>query len=150
MKVHQIETHERRARTRRVARGGKRGTTAGRGQKGQKSRAGRKLRPALRDLIARIPKHRGFRNKIKAPKPHTVQLARLQQKVKPLLEGTATNKHVVDATVLKQLRLVPARHHGSIKVIGQSKSDVVLTLKGIECSEGVKAAIEKAGGKVVS
>ena len=43
----------------RIARGGKRGRTSGRGQKGQKSRSGRKIRPAIRDLVQRTPKLRG-------------------------------------------------------------------------------------------
>src|SRR3954466_6681426 len=42
-----------------VARGGKRGKTAGRGTKGQKARAGHKIRPEIRDIIKRIPKLRG-------------------------------------------------------------------------------------------
>jgi large subunit ribosomal protein L15 len=42
-----------------VARGGKRGKTAGRGTKGQKARAGHKIRPEIRDVIKRIPKMRG-------------------------------------------------------------------------------------------
>ncbi len=47
----------------RVGRGGKRGTYSGRGIKGQKSRAGRKMRPAIRDLIQRTPKLRGVGDK---------------------------------------------------------------------------------------
>ena len=47
----------------RVGRGGKRGTTSGRGTKGQKSRSGHRIRPAERDLLIRIPKLRGYRNK---------------------------------------------------------------------------------------
>jgi large subunit ribosomal protein L15 len=49
----------------RVGRGGKRGTTAGRGTKGQKARSGHCIRPAERDLIQRLPKLRGYKNKPK-------------------------------------------------------------------------------------
>src|SRR5258708_5848915 len=42
-----------------VGRGGKRGKTSGRGTKGQKARAGRKIRPALRDTIKKLPRLRG-------------------------------------------------------------------------------------------
>lgn len=55
----------------RVGRGGKRGTYSGKGQKGQKSRAGRNMRPGLRDLIIRIPKKKGYKNK---PKTDTLTL----------------------------------------------------------------------------
>ncbi|MCS7200585.1 MAG: uL15 family ribosomal protein [Patescibacteria group bacterium] len=51
----------------RVGRGGKRGNYSGRGMKGQKSRAGHRIRPALRDLILKIPKSRGIGN-VKIPK----------------------------------------------------------------------------------
>jgi large subunit ribosomal protein L15 len=46
----------------RVGRGGKRGNYSGRGMKGQKSRAGHRIRPALRDFILKIPKKRGIGN----------------------------------------------------------------------------------------
>jgi len=42
-----------------VARGGKRGKTAGRGGKGQSARAGNKRRPEWRDIIKKLPKLRG-------------------------------------------------------------------------------------------
>ena len=47
----------------RIARGGKKGTTSGRGTKGQKSRAGRRVRPAERDYIKSLPKLRGYKFK---------------------------------------------------------------------------------------
>lgn len=50
-------------RSRRIGRGGKRGTYSGRGIKGQRARAGAKMRPAERDIIKKIPKLRGYRFK---------------------------------------------------------------------------------------
>jgi large subunit ribosomal protein L15 len=44
----------------RVGRGGKRGKTSGRGTKGQKARAGHRIRPEARDIIKKIPKRRGY------------------------------------------------------------------------------------------
>lgn len=69
MLLHEI-TVQRKYKKPRVGRGGKRGTTAGHGQKGQKSRAGRRIRPAERDLMQRIPKLRGYNNKPKKAKKH--------------------------------------------------------------------------------
>jgi large subunit ribosomal protein L15 len=63
VQLHQIKPESKRKTKKRVGRGGKRGTYCGRGLKGQKSRAGRKTRPALRDIIKRIPKKRGYRFK---------------------------------------------------------------------------------------
>ena len=63
MMIHELPSIKKRAQ--RIGRSGKRGSYSGRGVKGQKSRSGRRLRPAERDLILRIPKMRGFAN---APK----------------------------------------------------------------------------------
>lgn len=68
MQLHQLKPTTKHKRDKRVGRGGKRGTTSGRGTKGQKARAGHKIRPALRDVIKKLPKMRGYRFKsFKAP-----------------------------------------------------------------------------------
>ena len=70
MQLHQIKPLNKRKSKRRVGRGGKRGTYCGRGMKGQRARAGAKIRPEIRDLIKKIPKIRGYRFKRKSrPKP---------------------------------------------------------------------------------
>lgn len=63
MNLHQIAPANKSKSKKRIGRGGKRGTYSGRGVKGQKARAGRKIRPATRDLIQQIPKLRGSKNK---------------------------------------------------------------------------------------
>jgi len=63
MQLHQVQPIHKNKSKKRVGRGGKRGTYSGRGMKGQKSRAGRKIRPAVRDLIQRTPKLRGTSDK---------------------------------------------------------------------------------------
>lgn len=60
MQINQVKF--RLKKKKRTGRGGKRGNYSGRGMKGQKSRAGHRIRPALRDLILRIPKKRGLGN----------------------------------------------------------------------------------------
>ena len=61
MQLHELQPfHRLKRKAQRVGRGGKRGTTSGKGTKGQKARAGHRIRPAERDLIIRIPKLRGF------------------------------------------------------------------------------------------
>ena len=56
VQFHQLKIKNRRKKSRQVGRGGKRGKTSGRGTKGQKARAGRKLRPEMRDIIKKFPK----------------------------------------------------------------------------------------------
>lgn len=60
MQLHELKRTTPNRKTKRVGRGGKRGKTAGRGHKGQKARAGHRIRPELRDTIKKIPKQRGY------------------------------------------------------------------------------------------
>src|SRR3990167_5258829 len=59
MQLNQLQPKTARTVARRFGRGGKRGKTAGRGTKGQKARAGHKIRPEVRDTIKKIPKLSG-------------------------------------------------------------------------------------------
>src|SRR3989344_1818354 len=88
MNLHSLQNNKKGKR--RIGRGGKRGTYSGRGQKGQKSRAGHRIRPAARDLILRIPKTKGLgknKNRRKSVAALTVSLNTLQkikeQKITP-------------------------------------------------------------------
>ncbi len=65
MQLHELRPQYKNKDKKRIGRGGGRGNYSGRGQKGQRSRAGHKIRPAIRDLIRRLPKLRGFKNKPK-------------------------------------------------------------------------------------
>jgi large subunit ribosomal protein L15 len=146
MQLHTIKaTKEKRKKTR-IGRGGKRGTFAGRGTKGQRSRAGRRIRKAERDLIIRLPKKRGFRNKIKGPKPITIDLSKLLKNIKPLIEKDS--KIVVNPEMLKSLRLISKRYSGVIKVLGKGDVSRAINFKGLTFSQNVKMKIEQAGGTV--
>lgn len=59
MQIHQIKRVHAHKKPKLLARGGKRGKTSGRGGKGQTARAGNKRRPAMRDIIKKLPKLRG-------------------------------------------------------------------------------------------
>jgi large subunit ribosomal protein L15 len=62
MQLHTLQSKNKKSRKQRIGRGGKRGSFSGRGIKGQKARAGRKIRPEMRDLIMKMPKRRGHRH----------------------------------------------------------------------------------------
>jgi large subunit ribosomal protein L15 len=136
MQLHEIGYKKQRAA--RIGRGGKRGKTGGRGQKGQKSRAGTSMRPAIRDLISRIPKRRGFANKPTSVDPVTVSLGSLK----------AAGEREVTVELLKELKLVPARYRGPVKVLANGNVAGKVSLKGLQASEGARAKIEAAGGSV--
>lgn len=59
MQTYQLKRKTKRAKHVQVGRGGRRGKTSGKGHKGQKSRAGHKIRPEIRDRIKSLPKLRG-------------------------------------------------------------------------------------------
>jgi large subunit ribosomal protein L15 len=60
MQLHNLHRDKSQKSRKRVGRGGKRGKTSGRGTKGQKARAGHRVRPEARDIIKKIPKRRGY------------------------------------------------------------------------------------------
>lgn len=141
MRLHELYGVSRRKRKHRIGRGGKRGSYSGRGIKGQKSRAGRRIRPAQRDLVIRIPKRRGFKNKPKSPRAFLINLADL--------EVVAKKSHGrVDLETLRASGFVPKRYRGSVKVLGKGEVKTALTLKGLLVSKHAKMSIEKAGGSI--
>ncbi len=79
MQLHQITPIHKQKNKKRIGRGGKRGTYSGRGIKGQKARAGAKIRPEIRDFIKKIPKKRGYRFKSLKLKPEIVNLKDLEK-----------------------------------------------------------------------
>jgi len=60
MQLHQLKPKNKSKKVKRIGRGGKRGTYSGKGIKGQRCRAGAKIRPEIRDMIKKIPKKRGY------------------------------------------------------------------------------------------
>lgn len=141
MQLHTLQSSIGRKK-KRVGRGGKRGTYSGRGTKGQRARAGRKIRPAERDVLLRLPKRRGMGNPMKTEKDFVVSLTLLDR-----LAGKS-GKSAITPDVLRREGLVPRRHHGGIKVLNKGEIGNPVTLRGVSVSEGARQKIEKAGGKV--
>ena len=133
---------------RRVGRGqsSTRGKQSGRGGKGQTARAGHKIRPALRDIIKKIPKRRGFgKNRGRTvweakPRPQTVTLSQLEAKFDAGAE--VTPKTIVEKGILRTNGRTPM-----VKIVGTEISKK-FNIKGATISAGAKAAIEKAGGSI--
>lgn len=147
MQLHELQSIFKYKRARRIGRGGKRGTYSGRGQKGQKSRSGRRIRPAQRDLILRIPKQRGFGNKPKIPNRRVLNIGDLVDAFKGLSSGGPES--IIDMEKLKNLGFIPNRYRGEVKILGDGDIQTPLTLQGLKVSKSAKIKIEKAGGKVL-
>jgi large subunit ribosomal protein L15 len=144
MKLHELKSIKGRE-SRRIGRGGKRGTTSGRGTKGQRSRAGRRIRPAERDLIMRLPKRRGFRNKPKSDTVTVFNLGELSAKLKTYVKDGSLE---LTRDILVTAKLLSKNFRGEIKVLSGGEIAFPMTLKGITASKSAQAKIEKAGGKV--
>lgn len=142
MKLHQ-RTPLREALLQRIGRSGKRGSYSGRGQKGQRSRSGHRIRPAERDIILKIPKMRGFRNKPKRDVPVVFNLGSLAAKFEAQ-KGALT----IDRVTLRTAGLLKKDYKGIIKLLGTGEVGVPMNVSGIQVSATAKTKIEKAGGSV--
>jgi len=91
MQLHELKSQFKKKNKKRVGRGGKRGTTSGKGQKGQKSRSGHRIKPAEREMIQRLPKLRGLKNKSLQKKPIIIKIEDLNKKI----EGGIINREVL-------------------------------------------------------
>ncbi|MFM7669786.1 MAG: 50S ribosomal protein L15 [Betaproteobacteria bacterium] len=115
------------------------GKTAGRGHKGQKSRAGGFHKVGFEGgqmpLHRRLPK-RGFKSQSK-PFKAEVRLSELEKL--PVNE--------VDVLVLKKAGIVPELAR-VVRVIKSGDLTKKLVIKGLIATAGAKAAIEAAGGSI--
>jgi large subunit ribosomal protein L15 len=130
----------------RIGRSGKRGSYSGRGQKGQRSRSGHRIRPAERDIILKLPKMRGFRNKPKRDVPEVFNLGMISSKFKSHAKAGATLE--LNRALLQSAKLISKDYKGIIKILGTGDIAFPIAIKGFEISASAKAKIEKAGGKV--
>lgn len=138
MQLHTISRHnENKAPRPRVGRGGKRGTTSGRGTKGQGSRSGHRIRPAIRDYIQRLPKMRGIKN-------GTPTFVRAEVSVDVLNKLKVSE---VTLAVLKEHGLA-ARTATSAKILAGKELTKKLAIKGVAVSAGARKQIEAAGGTI--
>ncbi len=128
-----------------VGRGGTRGKTSGRGTKGQKARAGHKIRPHIRDTIKKLPKLRGRgknMNKAFQIKPAIINLAVLE---KHFAAGAK-----ITPSVLFEKKLI-RREGGTlpeVKILATGAITKKVTLHGFQVSAAAQAHIEAVGGKV--
>lgn len=140
MQIHQLQSTVKRRKTKYIGRGGKRGTTSGRGQKGQKARTGHKIRPAVRDLISRLPKIRGIKNPGITLKPTVLNLIDLEKKFKGVKE---INKDILI------LRGIIKSKNTPVKILGVGEISMAINIKGLAVSKSAKEKIEKSGGKII-
>lgn len=115
------------------------GKTCGKGHKGQKARAGGKVRPGFEGgqlpLQMRVPKF-GFRSRIGMGTAE-VRLGELAK-----VDGDQ-----VDLETLKKANVLK-RSVKRARVVLSGSIDRAVTVTGLKVTKGARAAIEAAGGKV--
>lgn len=145
MQMHNIKAKTKRKTSAQIGRGGKRGKTSGRGTKGQKARAGHKIRPELRDYIKKLPKLRGHGKNTNfsiQTKPVIINLGDLNSAFKA--GETVTPTTLISKNLLSTLK----GRNPRVKILSNGEISIKLMFKNCEVSAGAKALIEKAGGTV--
>lgn len=146
MQLHELKPKHKRTTKKRVGRGGRKGTYSGRGMKGQKSRAGRKMVPIIRELIKRYPKLKGYRS---FAIENYFALVSLEVLEKTSKDGEIINpENLIKKGVVSKIK----GRTPQVKILGGSKSTSKFTKKIVvencKTSKTAKEAIEKAGGSV--
>lgn len=142
MQIHELKRKTARKTKKVIGRGGKRGTTSGRGTKGQKARAGRKTRPQMRDIIKKLPKLRGYRFSAREDLTLPINLF--------VLDKNFNAGDVVSPEILAKKGLV-SKKSGKlprVKILGSGKLSKNLIVKGCAFSQSVKEKIEVVGGQI--
>jgi|YelNatPaOPRAMG01_1025707.scaffolds.fasta_scaffold00776_28 large subunit ribosomal protein L15 len=143
MQIHQLKSQYQFKKAKRVGRGGKRGTYSGRGLKGQKSRAGHKIKPQIRELILKIPKKRGVGFKKITIKPVAVSLAQIN---KSFQSGSQITPRLL---IRRGLVKTKKGQMPPIKIIGSLRLNKKFFIRGCLISEKARLAILESGGKII-
>lgn len=141
MQINDLKPIHTNKKRKRVGRGGKRGTYSGRGLKGQRSRAGRKMMPMVREIIKRYPKLKGYR----AKKP---------KKVFAVLNLDSLNDlkdlKTINPKVLLEKRLIRKINGRTpyVKILGNGEIKNKIIIEGCLVSKTAKEKIEAKGGTI--
>lgn len=129
-------------KTKRIGRGGKRGTYSGRGQKGQRSRAGAKIKPQLRENIIKFPKIRGTGFSVAQKRILEVQLKDIQKKIP---QGGKISPAILEKNGLIERQ---SNRKYIIKILGKANLTVAYKITNCLVSKSSKDSILKAGGTI--
>lgn len=117
------------------------GKTSGRGTKGQKARAGHKLRPEIRDMIKKYPKLRGRgKNSFKAfrPTPAVVNVGQLAA----LKDTTVSPATLLAAKLITRTKGVLPM----VKILAGGEIAQAVTIYDCTVTDAARLKIEQAGG----
>ncbi|HEY4507238.1 MAG TPA: 50S ribosomal protein L15 [Candidatus Paceibacterota bacterium] len=152
MQLHELKSKSKNQKSKRVGRGGKRGTYSGHGSKGQKSRAGARIRPGFRGgnepIWKILPKQRGASKKVdikhakfmlRRPKPSILDLGSI---------GAAfRDGDLVSPKELFKRGLVGSKSK-AVKILSEGDFKKKINFVGLKLSKAAKEKVEKAGGSI--
>ena len=146
MQTHEIRRATPYKKSKLVGRGGKRGKTAGKGGKGQTARAGHRVRPAMRDIIKKLPKLRGHGKN----RSESVFYRGPEAVVNVGALNVFSNDDTVNPTALVAKGLIGEAFGKSpkVKILGTGELSVKLSIERCTVSETAREKIEKAGGTI--
>ena len=132
-----------------IGRGGKRGKTSGRGMKGQKARAGNKIRPAIRDIIKKLPRRRGVTINKRGSMFTTARVEPVAVTLGALEKAFSAGDKVTRETMLEK-RIIKRRYGRipKVKILSMGEITKKLELIGVTATAEAKKLIEKAGGTI--
>lgn len=142
--------------TKRVGRGGKRGTYSGGGTKGQKSRAGAGVTPGFRGGDNRLwqlfPKQRGASKKPGGKGPHKKhRYFRLHQDKPAVFNLEFFNQfngeEVINNELLIKKGFIP-KGKSKVKVLGSGELKRKLKFEGFDFSVSAREKVNKLGGTI--
>lgn len=143
MKLHELKPAQGAVKSRkRLGRGTAtgQGKTAGRGQKGQKSRSGGGVRVGFEGgqmpLARRLPK-RGFKNPFR----------KIYTEVNVELLNRFENGTEVTAELLKSTGAISKIEKDGVKILGEGNLERAITVQAAKFTASAQEKIEKAGGK---
>ncbi|HXK34911.1 MAG TPA: 50S ribosomal protein L15 [Candidatus Paceibacterota bacterium] len=141
MQLNQLKRKHRAKKAKLVGRGGKRGKTSGRGTKGQKARAGHRIRPQTRDVMKRLPKQRGFKFPKIEKKPRVINLGDLEANFDPGL---------ITLDILREKKFIKSfgGKMPAVKILGDGEIKKKFIISGLAVSKSAREKIEKAGGEI--
>lgn len=140
MQLHDLKSSKNKKKKKRVGRGGKRGTYSGRGQNGQRANAGGRLPSPERELIKKLPKLRGIKNKSQKTAAVVINVGNLNKvfgEEKEITPGLFFEKGII------------RKKSNPVKILGNGEVDGAYNVKNVAVSKSAKLKIENAGGKVL-
>ena len=142
MQLHELQPKHKNRTKKRVGRGGAHGTYSGHGMKGQKSRAGRKMVPIIRELIKKYPKLKGYRSFAIENNFVVVNLETLEKHTK---DGEIINpENLVKKGIISTIKGKTPK----VKILGNGNITKKIVIENCKISKTAKDAIEKVGGVI--